>query len=270
MNYFTNKVIIITGSSMGIGKQTALKLGLQGAKIVLNGRNIEKLMQTADEFTRKSIDCLPIQADISDYNDCEMMINKCLDYYKRLDILVNNAAIATRGYFKDIQSPVWEKVLQINTLGAVFPTKAALPAIEKTKGQIIFISSIGGKLGLPAHSTYSLSKMPLTALVQSLRIEYRYSGIHFGIIYLGFTENDPDKRIMKPDGNFEILKPRPSKFTQSREKVADKIMQFIKSRKAKQVLSTIGKLQSFLLLVAPGMIDKILYNSMNKNKDMYE
>jgi len=174
------KVAIVTGSSRGIGKVVAMHLAQKGVKVVINGRNPNHLEATKIEFEQNNLNVIAIEADVTDYQACEQLINQTVQTFGKLDILINNAGISMEGSIAESQPYVFKKLIETNLVGQLFPTQAALPHIVLTKGSIVFISSIAGLIGLPRYAAYSSSKMALTALTQSLRIENYASDIHIG------------------------------------------------------------------------------------------
>lgn len=266
--FFKNKVVVITGSSTGIGKAIALELGLSGAKIVMNGRNKQKLQLAENEFKNKNIDLLTIPADVSEIEGAEKLISETINHYGQIDILINNAGLSVHGLFSETEPEKWSEVLKLNTLGYIYPTKYALPFLIKTKGSIVFISSIGGRAGLPGHGLYSVSKMPLNSLAQTLDIELQQFDIHVGIVYLGFIRNDPDKTIMDGQGIHQKIKSRPEKLLMEPGKVAIKVRELILNRKRSKVISLLGHLQSVLYMFPP-VRRVIMRNMLKRYHSMY-
>ncbi len=244
-DYFKNRVVVITGSSKGIGRATALTLGQYGAKVVLNGRSAEALFSTELKLKQAGINCLAVQSDVSDIQGAKKLIDETVNCYGKIDVIINNAGIAVRGLFAETNPSTWEKVIQSNTLSYIYPTYFAIPYLKISQGSIVFISSIGGRAGLPGHGAYSVSKMPLNSLAQTLDIELQENRIHVGIVYVGFTRNDPEKTIMDGNGAAKKLNPRDENLLIEPEKVADGIINLIRNRRRTKVLSGIGHLQSF-------------------------
>ncbi len=268
-NFFSGKVVLITGSSKGIGKATALLLGSLGAKICLNGRNSVDLAKTRDELMASGIDCISVSGDVSESVDCKTLTDRVVSHYGSLDILINNAGIATRGLVSELIPETWQKVLGINTLGSIYPTLYALPHILKTRGSIIFISSLAGKVGLPGHSAYSVSKMALSAFSQAMQLEHKKSDLHTGIVYVGFTENESEKKILSPDGTYTVLKSRDNLKKASRQDVALSVAKTIYKRKNRVTLSAVGKLQGIALRFFPFLLTLILKRSFRDYDKMY-
>lgn len=262
---FKDKVAIITGSSIGIGKASALMLAQHGVKIVLNGRNEEKLNKARAEMMEKGYEVIAFKGDVTNPMDCERMIKTTIATFGKLDILINNAGISMRGNFETLDISVFENVYNTNILGAVYPTKYALPYIKKSKGSIIFISSVAAIRGLPSISVYCSAKMALTAIAESLKVELSGTGVHVGIVHVGFTQNESDKKTMNADGQLIPIEERSTKKAQTTEEVAKAIFKNIKKRKFKTIISFLGKMNAFTNKIIPRLADKILVKSMKSS-----
>ncbi len=255
---FQNKTIVITGSSIGIGRTLARNLAQQGAKIVLNARNAERLEKTRLALSEEGYDVLAVAGDVSKIEDCEHLIKATVDHFGGLDVLINNAGISMEGAVADLHPDVFRKVMEVNYLGSVYPTQAALPHLQASKGSVIFIGSAAGIRGIPGYAVYSSSKMSLTALAEALRTELYESGVHVGLAYVGFTQNDPEKTIYNAKG--EII-PQPNRSfikAESPERVAERIMRMIKKRQFKRVFTPLGQLNAVMNRFFPGIVDGIL------------
>lgn len=280
MGKFKDKVVFITGSSKGIGKAVAKELVRRGAKVVLNGRNAEALGRTAEQLGRivekkmtttkestlaeeegirteekstrsednlsaDSRQIMQIAADVSEPEAFEQAVQAIIQRYGRLDILILNAGLSSYGTVEKTSDATLHNVMKANTFAPFTGTRIALPHIRKTKGSIVFISSLAGLHGIPHSSVYSMSKMALTALAQSLKTELTGQGVHIGILYIGFTQNDPEKTAVGPDGRIRPIQSRPGWVQQSPQKVARLILRNISRRRFRSTLSTMGKLVAF-------------------------
>ena len=248
-----NKVILITGSSMGIGKTMARELAHRGATIVLNARNQKRLEQTYREFEADGYSILPVAGDVSRYEDCQRLFETIRRTYGRLDVLINNAGISTEGTVGEVAPAVFRQVVEVNLLGSVYCTQLALPLLRERRGSVLFMGSVAGIRGLPGYAPYSATKMALTALAESLAIEERASGVHVGLAYVGFTENEPQKTILAADGRI-LPQPRRNFIKpESREVVARRLIRMIEKRQHKRVFTPLGKLNAWVNRLAPGV-----------------
>ncbi|MCB9283270.1 MAG: SDR family NAD(P)-dependent oxidoreductase [Lewinellaceae bacterium] len=250
-----NKVAIVTGSAMGIGKAIARHLGREGASVVLNGRDPVRLSRTCYQLLEEGLDVSACVGDISNIEDCRKLVAHAISQYGRLDILINNAGVSHKGFFKDTLPGVFRESVEINILGTMFLTREALPGILASKGQILFISSLAGLRGFPFHSLYCLTKMAQTALAESLRSELIDQGVHVGIIYVGITKNDPAKRVIFSDGTPMRLPERNHSFAASPERVAGAVLQALERKRFKSVVGWHGMFYSLFARFAPRVMD---------------
>jgi short-subunit dehydrogenase len=267
--FFKNKTVIVTGSGMGIGKTMALELCKLGANVVLNGRNAERLEKTHQEFLQQGYSVLAVRGDVTEPADCEVLIQNTIQRFGKVDALINNAGLSMSERFENLQPDVFDKVVRSNIQGSAFPTLKALPYIKETKGSIIFISSAAGMVGLPTASAYSAGKMALTAIAQSLKVELAETGVHIGIVHVGFTKNDEDKRVLSANGELIPVAERPRYLQQTQTEVAQAVLRAIEKRKFKIVLTFVGKLNAFMARFFPGIVIRILIASQKRLQKMY-
>lgn len=197
--FYRDKVVLVTGSARGIGREAARQALAFGARVVINGRNPESL-----EAARLSLGLpertLAVSADLSQPDEARRLIDAVLNTWGRIDVLINNAGLSMRGAFGDLNPVTVRAMVDANFLSAVWVTQAALPALRNSHGRVMFVSSLAGVRGFPGISLYSASKMALAGLHQSLRAEEKTSGVTAGLIYLAFTQNDPGKTVLGADG----------------------------------------------------------------------
>ncbi|MBK8925411.1 MAG: SDR family oxidoreductase [Crocinitomicaceae bacterium] len=258
------KVAVITGSSRGIGKAIAIDLAKQGAYIVLNGRNQQRLDETLAEIKKIHEHVISICCDVSIVAEGKRLIDAAIDKFGRLDILVNNVGVSMRGNVADLNPEVFKTVFESNVYGVVNPTIPAIAHLRKTKGSIVFISSLAGIRGLPLLSAYCSSKMALRAIAESIRIEEHANGIHVGLIFVGVTEIEHNKETIAADGSMKILKDRAKSKVQSTQQVAEAVRKNIVRRKFITTLTGIGKLNKFLQPRYPMLVEKIILKSLHK------
>jgi short-subunit dehydrogenase len=185
---FYDNVVVITGASRGIGREMALLLSEQGAKLVLAARDIEKTEETAAACRERGGEAVAIPTDVSRRDQCETLIRGAVAAFGRIDTLMNNAGITMRNRLDELRDPtVIEEIMRVNYLGSAHCAYYALPYLKSTKGRIVAISSFSGKWGLPRVSGYSASKHALAGFFDSLRIELSESGVSVTVVYPGFV-----------------------------------------------------------------------------------
>ena len=190
-----NKVAIVTGAGRGIGKAIAIALAREGANIIA----IDVDIQTAEEVAKeiKSLDrqALAIRVDVSYSKEVNRMVQSVLKKFKRVDILVNNAAIIKRGSIEDLTEEDWDRVMDVNLKGAFNCAKAVVGTMKKQRyGKIVNISSIAGKIGdLASAPCYGASKAGMTCLAKSLARELASYGINANVVAPHAIETDMSK-----------------------------------------------------------------------------
>ncbi len=168
------KTALITGAARGIGRAAAIALAKEGVNIGLIARTEETLQNVAKEIEAEGVKASYAIADVSSNEEVTTAVAKIKDELGETDILINNAGIAKFGSFMDLEIAEWEKIIQVNLLGAYYVTRAVLPdMIERQSGDIINISSTAGQKGAPVTSAYSASKFGLMGLTESLAQEVR-------------------------------------------------------------------------------------------------
>ncbi|KAF5187704.1 11-beta-hydroxysteroid dehydrogenase 1B [Thalictrum thalictroides] len=204
----TGKVVLITGASSGIGEQLAYEYAKKGARLALVDIREDKLPKVA-ETARKlgSPDTINISADVSKSNDCKRFVEETVDYFGRLDHLVNNAGIARVFFFEkstDLSKTL--PVMDVNFWGSVYPTQYALPHLKKSKGKIVAIASASGWLYAPKISFYGASKAALLNFYDTLRVEFG-SSVKITIASPGFTRTAMlQGKHLNMEGTVEINK----------------------------------------------------------------
>ena len=255
---FKNKVAIVTGSSRGIGKAIAIELAEKGVKVVLNGRDNKRLQDTNNEFLKKGYDVLSVAADVSKFTQCQTLITRAVKRFGKIDILINNAGDSSRGTVEKMAVSNFKNLMETNYNGGAYLSKYVVPHLKKTKGHIIFINSVGGFRGMPYNSAYTASKMAQAALADALRIELYDTGIHVGLMYVGFTENDPKKSILDVDGTRTYLPKRENIRLAKPQSVAKSVRFMIEKRNDKTTLTELGLLANFMIRYLPRLSNWIL------------
>jgi NAD(P)-dependent dehydrogenase (short-subunit alcohol dehydrogenase family) len=222
---------IVTGSTRGIGKETALLLLKNGMNVIISSKSQDSVDNTIQEiylkFPSKKENILGLKCDVSKYSDVKSLINESIKNFGSIDILVNNAGIV---YFKsliDTTEEEWDKTIDINLKGAFLFTKEVLPYMIKNKsgGVIVNVSSSAGKSGFPHLSAYCSSKFGMIGLTESIAKEVTDNNVKVMAICPGGVDTDMIKNMVN-DGynlfNRNLMKP---------QRVAKKIYDMISNQK---------------------------------------
>jgi len=266
-DYFRDKVALISGGSRGVGFALARRLVDAGAKVVISARTEKRLLDSQRKLEEQGGEVEAVVGDVGRWEDAKRMVERAVERFGRLDILINNAGISMRGDFAELMPEVCEQVVATNLLGSIYLSRAGIEHLRKSKGHLVFISSIAGIFGLPGASIYCATKGALKGLCESLRIELAQDEVHIGIVYLGFTEHDPEKRILLADGS--LAPPdRPAHHTQDYS--ARLILKLIEKRKRELVMTPIGKLGFYVNRFFPGLIERMIIFARVHNLSIYQ
>jgi short-subunit dehydrogenase len=263
---FEDKIIAITGGTDGIGKALGELFLEKGAKVSTCSRTPDKLAQLKTEFSEKPL--FTVVADVSKQEDCKNFIEKTIEEFKGIDVLINNAGISMRALFKDTDLATLKKVMDINFWGTVYCTKYALNTVIERKGTIVGVASIAGHRGLPGRSGYSASKAAVIRWMETLRTELLDTGVNVMWVSPGFTASNT--RYAALGENAEPVKE--SKLDEGKimtaEECAGHIINAIGKRKRTLVLTFTGKQAIFMNKFFPGLADKLIRKMYFKNGKM--
>lgn len=187
-NMFSNKVVVITGASSGIGAETALEFSKLEANLVLCGRNIENLNNVAkkcEEHSPKKITPFIVSADMNKENDVENIIHSTIEHFGKLDVLVNNAGVLESGTIENTSLAQYDRVMNTNVRGPYHLTMLAVPHLLKSKGNIVNVSSVTGLRSFPNVLAYCMSKSALDQFTRCVALELAPKGVRVNAVNPG-------------------------------------------------------------------------------------
>jgi len=199
MGELTDKVAIITGGGRGIGRNIALTYAREGATIVVAARTVEPLQETCAEIERRGGRAIYLRTDVAAEADCERMVERAVDAFGRVDILVNNVGIAgPTAKITNITLAEWQESIDINLTGCWLASREALKRMAAQRsGNIVNISSLAGRVGYPLRTPYAASKWAMIGLTQSLALEWGREGIRVNGICPGAVAGDRIEQVIK-------------------------------------------------------------------------
>lgn len=255
--WFHNKVIVVTGSARGIGRETARLALAAGARVVLNGRDPESVRATAEALGYPDR-TLAVAADLSRPAEAVRLVATVLGTWGQIDGVVNNAGLSMRGAFADLSESTVRTMVDANLLSAVWMTQAALPALRRSRGRVLFVSSLAGARGFAGVSLYSAAKLALSAVADGVQAEEGHHGVRAGVIWLAFTENDPGKTVVGADGAPFHHERR---WSLTQEQTARRILKALAQGRRRTVLTAQGRLLVWAQAWFPGLVDRALASS---------
>jgi len=258
---FENKAIWITGASSGIGEALAYAFNQAGAHLILSARNREALekVKAGCANTAKDIHLLPL--DLADLALVKKWVAAALNYYGRIDYMIHNAGIALRDLALHTALDVDQKIMNVNYFGPLAITKQLLPSMIKHRsGNIVVVSSLSGKYGVPKLSAYAASKQALHGFFDSLRAEVFKDQIRIMLIIPGIIRTNITVNALKGDGTtygkMETLQAR----GMSAEKCAKKMLRAIAKEKEESYIGGPEIITVYLRRFFPHLFSKIIRN----------
>lgn len=243
-----NSVALVTGGSRGIGYAIAIELAKRGFCIAVNNdMRPQEGLEVVNEIKRMGQRVMYIQADISDPTQVEKMVEKAINEFGRIDVLINNAGIIEDNRLENMDLDSWNRVISVNLTGTFNCTKTVIKYMKRQGGgKIINIASVVGEIGNIGQSNYAASKGGVIAFTKTVAKEYAKNGININAVAPGFIktkmlENIPEKVMQK------ILAQIPFGRLGEAEEVA-KLVCFLASDDAKYITGQIFNINGGLYM----------------------
>jgi len=206
---FHDKVVLVTGSTRGIGREIAKNFAQEGAIAIIVGSNADLADQTRDEIVQQGLKAESFSCDVTNLPNVKKIINKILDKYKRVDILINNAGITKDNLIVRMSESDWDDVIGVNLRGVFNCTKLVTKVMLRAgKGKIINISSIIGIKGNIGQANYAASKAGIIGFTKSVAREMASRGVTVNAIAPGYIQTDMTAQL-KDNTREEILQSIP-------------------------------------------------------------
>ena len=267
MKTLKDKTIVITGASSGIGEAMAREYAAAGARVVLGARNAQRLAELAEEIRSKGGQAAWCAVDVTQPEQCKALIDKAVEVFGGIVVLICNAGISMRALFDDVDLSVLHRLMDVNFWGTVYCCKYALPYVQASHGSIVGISSVAGLHGLPGRTGYSASKYAMTGFLETLRIENLKKGLHVMVACPGFTASNVRFAALTADGSQQGETPRDEAKMMTPEEVARIVARGIRKRKRLCLMEIEGRATHFVKKFAPAFLDRMFYRVMSKEPD---
>jgi len=196
MSALSNKVVVVTGASSGIGYATAVALGKRGAKVACLARRIDRLDQLAEEIVGAGGHAIAIECDVTSRDKVQAAFHTATETFGSIDCLINNAGVMPLSFMDACKVDEWVTMVDVNINGVLYGIAAALPGmIERKSGHIINVSSVAGRKLFPGGAVYCATKHAVHALSEGLRSELAPMGIRVTTIAPGLVTTELQNAI---------------------------------------------------------------------------
>ncbi|MCB0308471.1 MAG: SDR family oxidoreductase [Bdellovibrionales bacterium] len=249
-------VVVITGASRGIGKETALAFARKGATIVLASRDKNRMEETSKKVEEAGGRACIKPTDVSKEDQCRALIEDAYQQYGHIDVLINNAGYGHYASVENIKTADLDAILRTNLFGSLWCIQAALPLMrEKKKGHIVNVSTIVSRRSLPFMTAYCMSKFAMNAMDEGLRLEARPFGIGVTLLCPGLTQTD----FQTNAGKVGYSSPVSNSHGMSAKTVAQKILKAVEKNQRRVYLTGTGKALLWLQKFCPSIVDELIY-----------
>jgi short-subunit dehydrogenase len=255
------RVVVITGSSDGIGAEMARQLAAsEGARValVLAARNLEALELVAGACSALGAQTLVVPTDVSVQQQCRDLVDAAVARFGRIDALINNAGRSAHALLEDVADLGWyEELMRINLWGAVWCTHAALPHLKASRGSIVAVSSLAGLVGVPGRTAYGATKFAMTGFFEALRVELKGAGVSVTTAFPGVVATRIRHHGFNAAGGQAGVSSLKEDAAMSVEECARLILDGMNRRTREVVMTAKGRAGRWLKLIAPGLVEKL-------------
>lgn len=236
---FTDKLVLVTGATSGIGRAAALKFSAEGARVALVGRKRDALDATRQAMGESGNRALAIQADITSDNDVRRAVDETARAFGGLDVLVCAAGVIGTGNIENTSSELWDQMMAVNVRSVFRLVQLALPALAARKGNVVVVSSVNGQRAFPNVLAYCCSKAAVDQFVMCTSLELAPKGVRINAVNPGVTRTNLHRRSGMSEADYAAFVER-SRTTHpigrigEPEEVADMIL-FLASDRAAMI-----------------------------------
>ncbi|KQZ09508.1 oxidoreductase [Agromyces sp. Root1464] len=189
------KVVLVTGASSGIGRDTALALSAAGAQVAIGARRIDRLASLVEAAAGEVV---PLQLDVTDPVSVQRAVVDTVGHFGRLDALVNNAGLMQSGLILGADVSEWRRMVDTNLLGSMYAVHAALQFLLESKGAVVQVSSTAARSASLGSGVYAATKFGISAFSESLRQEVTRRGVRVIVVQPGFVDTELTSHITDP------------------------------------------------------------------------
>src|SRR3974390_3518699 len=253
--FFSSKSILITGASSGIGEELALQLAAAGAHLTLTARRRELLDALAQKISAAGHETpLVVSADVTRDGDLEHAVSESLRAFNKLDIVIANAGFGVVGPFSKLTLDDYRRQFETNVFGLLRTLYAALPEIQKSRGNLVLIGSVAGWGATPGASPYAMSKFAVRALANSITAELALEGVKLTLISPGFVASNIRRIDNRGTFHSDAKEPIPEWLVMPTQTAVRQILRAIAKGKREAIITGHGKALVVIERFAPWII----------------
>ena len=201
-----NKVALVTGGARGIGKATSLKFAMEGAKVAVCDVLDEDLKKLEDEATEKNLAIKTYHLDVTDREEVRKTLEKVVDDFGKLDIVINNAGITRDAFLVKMTEDQWDKVIDVNLKGVFNVTQAAFNYLKQNGGAVLSTSSVVGRFGNIGQTNYAATKAGVIGMTLTWAKEFSRYNIRANVVAPGFIKTPMTENLSEKVINYMIEK----------------------------------------------------------------
>jgi len=267
MATYTGKSIVVTGASSGIGRALCLALAPQRPRLVLAARDAARLEEVAAACRAAGAETLVVPTDVTSEDECRRLVERTVERFGGLDVLVNNAGIGMLARFDEVTDlSLYDRLMKVNYLGCIYPTFHALPHLKKSRGQIVVMASLAGLTGVPTRTGYAASKHAVFGFFDSLRIELFGTGVSVTIVAPYFVVSEIHRRATGPDGKPLGTSMMKEDEIMTAEECAALTVRGMERRQRLVITNWRGRFGRLIRIFAPGLVDRIALKAVREGR----
>ena len=250
---FRDEIVLVTGASSGIGRETALSFARQGARVALAARRREQLREVAKAIEEAGGEALVVPTDVSDPRSVRACVSAVRRKWDQIDILVNNAGILIPSTVAKLKTNDFEAMFRVNVVGSLLMMQAVVPVMQRQQGgAIINVASLAGRRGLTPLGGYCATKFALVGLTEALRTELDGSNIHAGLVLPGVVDTPMAHNVE------DAVPSWPSRFNMPPEWVAAAVILAARFRLREVSVPPGSATLEIIASLAPGVADALI------------
>jgi len=254
-SFFQDKVVLVTGASSGIGEELAWQLGRAGAKLTLTARRRELLDSLAQKIAAAGkARPVVVESDVTQNGQLENAVTETVRQWGKLDVVIANAGFGVVGPLKKLALDDYRRQFETNVFGVLRTIYAALPEVEKSKGNIIILGSVSGWASSPGASPYTMSKFAIRALANSITPELRLSGVKVTLISPGFVASNIRRVDNQGTLHADAKESIPARLVVNTDKAVRQMLLAIARGKHEAIITGHGKALVALARFAPWIL----------------